>query len=260
MMFSRENGVVTLGPILQKQNVSTQANAQLPYLAFLEITYDLSEIKEAVEWFRNVEIANFANHHTDERIIVLGAETKAKNLFLTMLNNMGISIEDFRVEQDAESARIKDLYVARTVDGKRYELPIGSESDGTRKLFGLIPLIIRVLSMGAVLIVDELDAKLHPMLIRYLIQLFKSPDINPNGAQLLFTSHDLSTMTGELFRRDEIWFACRNNEEASELYSLYEIRDEENHRVRANAAFDKQYLEGRYGADPYLKRMLSWEA
>ena len=259
-MFLRENGVVTPGPILRKQNVSTQVNAQLPYLSFLSITYDFSEIREAVDWFRSVEIANFANPRVDERIMVLGAETEAKSLFLTMLNNMGISIEDYRVEREAESERIKDLYVARSIDGKRYELPIGSESDGTRKLFSLIPLMIRVLSKGAVLIVDELDAKLHPMLIRYLIQLFKSPDINRSGAQLLFTSHDLSTMTGEIFRRDEIWFACRNNEEASELYSLYEIRDEENHRVRANAAFDKRYLEGRYGADPYLKRMLSWEA
>ncbi len=81
------------------------------------------------------------------------------------------------------------------------------------------------LKEGRLVIVDELDAKLHPKLLRYVIRLFTNPEINKNGAQLLFTSHDMSTMKNSIFRRDEIWFA----------------------------------VEGRYGADPYLRNMLSWE-
>ena len=106
-------------------------------------------------------------------------------------------------------------------------------------------------------IIDELDAKLHPKLLRYVISLFKNPKVNENGAQLLFTSHDMSTMKNTVFRRDEIWFAALNEMRSSEIYSLYEIRHEDNERVKSTAAFDKQYLEGRYGADPYLQNMLS---
>ena len=74
---------------------------------------------------------------------------------------------------------------------------------------------------------------------------------------MLFSSHDLTTMKNTVFRRDEIWFAVMNDNHESEIYSLYEFRQEDNTRVKSTAAFDKQYLEGRYGADPYLSNMLT---
>ena len=86
-----------------------------------------------------------------------------------------------------------------------------------------------------------------------------NPEINKNGAQLLFTSHDMSTMKNSIFRRDEIWFAALDEENSSIIYSLSELRKENNDPINNTAAYDKQYLEGRYGADPYLKNMLSWE-
>ena len=104
-----------------------------------------------------------------------------------------------------------------------------------------------------------MDAKLHPKIIGYIIEMFKDKKINKNNAQLLITSHDLTTMNKDIFRRDEILFASKNEEEQSELYSLYEIRDINGEHIRGNAAFNKQYIEGRYGADPYLERMLNWE-
>jgi len=77
----------------------------------------------------------------------------------------------------------------------------------------------------------------------------------------LFTSHDVTTMKNDLFRRDEIWFAAKDENGASEIYSLYEIRNEDGSHIKSTAPFDKQYLDGRYGADPYLSEMLSlkWE-
>lgn len=87
--------------------------------------------------------------------------------------------------------------------------------------------------------------------------MFKNPRINKYGAQLLFTSHDVATMKNTVFRRDEIWFAALDDVHNSVIYSLYEIRRENNERVNSTAAFDKQHLEGRYGADPYLQNMLS---
>ncbi len=89
--------------------------------------------------------------------------------------------------------------------------------------------------------------------------MFTDPSINKHGAQLLFTSHDMSTMKNDGFRRDEIWFAALNKDHSSEIYSLYEIRREDGKHVNADAAYDKQYLEGRYGADPYLRAMMEWE-
>ena len=105
-------------------------------------------------------------------------------------------------------------------------------------------------------IIDELDAKLHPKLLKYVISLFKNKKINKYGAQLLFTSHDMYTLKNTVFRRDEIWFAAENDAHESEIYSLHEIRGEDNDRIKSTAAYDKQYLEGRYGADPYLSNML----
>ena len=109
------------------------------------------------------------------------------------------------------------------------------------------------------MILDELDAKLQPKLLRYVIMMFKNKEINRLNAQLIFTSQDLITMNNQVFRRDEIWFACKNEEKESEVYSLYEIRDENGEHIRANASFSKQYLTGKYGADPYLSKMLDWE-
>ena len=94
-------------------------------------------------------------------------------------------------------------------------------------------------------------------LLRYVISLFKNRNVNKKGAQLLFTSHDMTTMKNTVFRRDEIWFAAENERHESEIYSLYEIRRENNERVNSTAAYDKQYLEGRYGADPYLTHSIS---
>jgi AAA15 family ATPase/GTPase len=171
-----------------------------------------------------------------------------------MMNDMGIGITGYRFDQQSN-----EFYLQRTLQDTLYALPFSSESDGTRKLFAALPVILMALKEGRLVIVDELDAKLHPKLLRYVIRLFTNPEINKNGAQLLFTSHDMSTMKNSIFRRDEIWFAALNSENSSEVYSLSELRKENNDPINNTAAYDKQYLEGRYGADPYLRNMLSWE-
>ena len=91
---------------------------------------------------------------------------------------------------------------------------------------------------------------------RGLLSYLKNKDINRYGAQLLFTSHDMSTMKNTVFRRDEIWFAADNEAHESDVYSLHEMRNEDGSRIKNTATYDKQYLEGRYGADPYLQNML----
>ena len=88
--------------------------------------------------------------------------------------------------------------------------------------------------------------------------LYNNLEINKHGAQLIFTSHDLSTMNSEVFRRDEIWFVAKGNEQNSKLYSLVEFKNPDGSSVRKDAKFDKQYLEGKYGADPSLKAIINW--
>ena len=144
------------------------------------------------------------------------------------------------------------------VEGYEAELNLFDESSGTKKLFGLMPFIADSLLSGATLVIDELDAKIHPVLLRHIIMMFNDMSINKKKAQLIFTSHDLSTMNSEVFRRDEIWFVAKGNAQNSQLYSLVEFKNEKGESVRKDAKFDKQYLEGKYGADPYLRRIIDW--
>ena len=108
------------------------------------------------------------------------------------------------------------------------------------------------------MVIEELDDKIHPVLLRHIIMMFNDMMINQHGAQLIFTSHDLSTMNSEVFRRDEIWFVAKGNHQNSKLYSLVEFKNEKGESVRKDAKFDKQYLEGKYGADPYLRKIIDW--
>lgn len=165
---------------------------------------------------------------------------------------MGIDMTGYRFDEEE-----RQLYTQRTVNGKLYELCFDDESDGTKKLIAALPVILLALQEGRLVIIDELDAKLHPKLLRYIISLFKNKKLNTKGAQLLFTSHDMTTMKNTVFRRDEIWFAASDVNHESEIYSLYEIRREDNKRINNTAVYDKQYLEGRYGADPFLSNMLT---
>ena len=121
-----------------------------------------------------------------------------------------------------------------------------NESHGTRKLIAMAGPLWSILHHGHILFVDELDARLHPLMTRRIIELFHSPLTNPKGAQLIFATHDTNLLDKTLFRRDQIWFAEKDRQGATHLASLAE------YRVRSDAAFEKQYLEGRYGAIPFL--------
>ncbi len=122
----------------------------------------------------------------------------------------------------------------RNLDSTEYELPFSDESDGTRKLIAALPVILLALREGRMVIINELDAKLYPNLLKYVISLFKNREIHKYGAQLLFTSHDMYILKNTVFRRDEIWFAAENDAHESEIYSLHEIRDEDNDRIKTS--------------------------
>lgn len=255
-VFERERAVITLGSSLRKSGINRTVNPKMPYLSFLAINYDIPIITEVQRWFESCVIRSYGNASVEKRIMVY-KDGAVRNTILTALNDVGIDLSGYRFDEMEER-----LYTQRKIGGETYEICFEEESEGTKKLIAALPVILLALQEGRLVVVDELDAKLHPKLLRYVISLFKNKNINQKGAQLLFTSQDMSTLRNTVFRRDEIWFAALNDCHESEIYSLYEIRREDNERVNSTAAFDKQYLEGRYGADPYLSNMLTggdWE-
>ena len=112
--------------------------------------------------------------------------------------------------------------------------------------------IFNTLKEGKVLIVDELDAKLHPLLTRSIVLLFMDPKKNKNGAQLIFATHDTNLLDLKLLRRDQIWFAEKDNIESTDIYSLVEFKDEEGKKVRNDRDIENDYIRGRYGAIPFI--------
>ena len=245
-IFDRDGDEIELGPSV-KENVSRSVNPKMPYLSFLAINHNLPEISDVQIWFESCITLNYSNPSV-ERSYYLFREDKRR--LLSLLNDMDIDISDYRIDEDDH------LFLSRKMDGKSYELPFHCESEGTKKLISVLPMIMFALEEGRLAVIDELDAKLHPKLLQYIVQLFHNPQLNKKGAQLVFTSHDLATMKNTVFRRDEIWFACEDANHISHIYSLYDIRRENNIRVNNTASYDKQYLEGRYGADPYLQNMI----
>ena len=125
------------------------------------------------------------------------------------------------------------------------------ESNGTRNLLFLAGPVLDILKKGQTLVIDELDTSLHTLLVRELVRLFHRPDINAEGAQLLFTTHDTSLLDApDLFRRDQVWFVEKNKDQSSTLVSLHEFSP------RKNEALERGYLMGRYGGIPFLDQDL----
>jgi AAA15 family ATPase/GTPase len=125
------------------------------------------------------------------------------------------------------------------------------ESSGTNKLFNISGPVFDVLNDGGVLVVDELDASLHPILTLSITKLFNSIEINPHNAQLIFATHDTNLLYYGNYRRDQIYFMEKDHLGASEMYSLVEYK-EEGKTIRKDRSFEKDYIEGRYGAIPFI--------
>ncbi|MHC1709779.1 MAG: ATP/GTP-binding protein [Methanomassiliicoccales archaeon] len=132
-------------------------------------------------------------------------------------------------------------------NGQGVRLPLISESEGTKKMLGIIGPWIEALRTGGTLVVDELDTKLHHLIVRYLIGLFHDPEQNRKGAQLIFTTHDVNLLDQDLFRRDQVWLVERDADTGATLASsLAEFR------IRKDLDIEKAYLSGRFGAIPNI--------
>lgn len=202
-----------------------------------------------------------------------------KDEVLNFLRNADLGIEDFKIEELEYNnlpknmpEKLKEVLLSQKDRPKIYNDVITfhnkyddkqnlkglsdlsmkrDESSGTNKYFALAGPIIETLEKGDILIIDELDAKLHPILVQNIVALFNSLDTNPNNAQLIFNTHDTNLLGSDIFRRDQIWFTEKNKYGEAELYSLSDIKKNES-KIRNDEDFEKNYIQGKYGAIPYI--------
>ncbi len=180
-----------------------------------------------------------------------------KESLIKLLNSVDINISNIAEYDD----RPEQFYFVREllVNGTKIkrEIPLREESAGTKKIFYIFLKLINAFANKKIFYCDDMNAFLHPKLYRAIIELFNSE--KNKSCQLIFNSHDITNMTNELFRRDEIWFAYRDESYSTQLIPLSNIVNYKGEQVRKDAKYSKQYLEGKYGADPFIKKGLNWD-
>lgn len=167
-----------------------------------------------------------------------------------LLRVADVGISDFRVQHDDSRARPRVQFLHDVGDVPDAWLPMEEESAGTLSLLRIAGLLFAVLSHGGILVIDELERSLHPLLSLYIIKQFKEPATNPKHAQLIFTTHDTTllgtTLGPPALARDQIWLAEKDRLGASAIYPLTDYKPRKSENV------ERGYLQGRYGAVPFL--------
>jgi len=168
---------------------------------------------------------------------------KFRSRAIELLNAIDPTIKEIKIQHGI-------IWVIRHIKDENETKPVAfvlatQEAEGTKRIFALSPYIFAALEHGYTLIIDEFDAKMHPQLTRKIVELFHSPSTNLNNAQLVFITHDSNLLDPHLLRRDQICFAQKDKNGATELYSLVEFKG-----VRNDASFEKDYLQGKYRAVP----------
>ena len=266
-IFERENNNVSM----KSTKISDLVNIDERTLflnIYSKIDRNNEDFSNVYDWFVNSMYLDLGNPNF-ERFInnrvslkILSDENYKKEL-LKFIKTIDSGIEGIKTTPDSLEAvksnnGIIDIEVLhRGENGELKALPFYLESNGTRKMFHLFDFFMDALKNGMVLFVDELDAKLHPLLTRYIINLFHNSQTNIGNGQLIYSTHDTVNLNKETFRRDEIWFAEKDKDGISEIYALsdYILEDDKNagKKVRNDATYNKDYLTGRYGAIPVLE-------
>ena len=232
--------------------VSLGAKLQVPQLSYIR------------DWFQGCEVADFGR--PVENLLLSGrlpqdfAESKSvQEDVLRYFASFDPSIIDFEVEEveDSKNERSARYHVAslhKAIDSEdEIAFPLEYESAGTLKMLALFPLLKKVFESGGVFLVDELSARLHPLLLRSLLISFLDPAMNPHHAQLIFTSHEPWHMSNQILRRDEVWFVEKGEDGVSSLYSLADFVDEDGVKIRKDENYERNYLLGKYGAIPSMR-------
>lgn len=223
----------------------------------------VDKLKYIRDWFMNNEFANFG--HPIENLFLSNripndffedksVRDKVVKYFASFDPSIvGFDVEVIKSEDDGDEYLKIDAVHKIVGSDDTATLPLQNESSGTLKMFALYPMLQEVLEKGGVFFVDELNARLHPLLVRNFLLTFMNPEINTKHAQLIFTTHDAWQLNGNGLRRDEIWFTEKDHDGVSTLYSLADFVDEDGDKIRKDENFERNYLLGKYGAIPNLK-------
>jgi hypothetical protein len=181
-----------------------------------------------------------------ESELINKGESINDNIKLLVQNLLSGEFEDIKDPNTLELHSMKVITIHKMNDSNNeIELEIHDESAGTKRLFYIAGYLLCVLEYGEVLIIDELDKSLHPVLSKALLKMFNDPEINKNNAQLIFTTHDTTLLDSEIFRPDQVWFT-EKDKSMTKLYPLLDFRP------REDESLQKGYLLGRYGAIPFI--------
>ena len=266
-IFERESNNVSMKPNKISELVNIDERTLFLNI-YSKIDRNNEDFSNVYDWFVNstyLDLGNpnferFINNRVSLKIL---SDVNYKKELLKFIKTFDSGIEGIKTTPDSIEAvksnnGIIDIEVIhKGENGELKALPFYLESNGTRKMFHLFDFFIDALKNGMVLFVDELDAKLHPLLTRYIINLFHNSDTNKGNGQLIYSTHDTVNLNKETFRRDEIWFAEKDKDGISEIYALsdYILEDDKKagKKVRNDATYNKDYLTGRYGAIPVLE-------
>ena len=270
-VFYRSEDTLDLAglPKNSRDNIAVALEKQVLVVS-LGAKLKIAKCKAIRDWFFANEFADFGdvvtNFFLSRRLPKGFVENKTvQKKVIEYFASFDENIKDFRVEKipgegepNGRKASVEEKYrinaLHKKIDSEEMaEIPLGLESAGTLKMFALYPELQEVLEKGSVFFIDELNARLHPLLVRNFLLTFLNPKINVNHAQLIFTTHDTWQLSNQLLRRDEIWFTEKNQQGISILYSLADFVDEDGARIRKDESYEKNYLLGKYGAIPTLK-------
>lgn len=156
------------------------------------------------------------------------------------------------IYEDGKVYALKLVAVHNKIDGSEVEFPLQNESDGTRRLIEYMPLLFDIINTDSVYVVDEIERSLHPIMIKDIIR--KISESQSAKGQLIFTTHESCLLDQNIFRPDEIWFAQKDVEQATQLYPLSDFN------IHKTANIENGYLDGRYGGIPFLSNLkdLHW--
>jgi len=250
-------------PKSTRNNIEVALDKQV-LIVSLGAKLKVDKCKLVRDWFLANEFADFGNAYTNfflSRRLPKGfvedkaIQQKVVQYFSSFDENIkGFNVEEVPTEGDSKEPTYRINSIHKKIDSDEIaEIHLGMESAGTLKMFALYPELQEVLQNGSVYFIDELNARLHPLLVRNFILIFLNPEVNVNHAQLIFTTHDTWQLSNQLLRRDEIWFTEKDTDGVSTLYSLADFINEDGTKIRKDESYEKNYLLGKYGAIPTLK-------
>lgn len=254
-----------------KGEKSTLISITTPTTLFLSTAGSLQQesAKFIYSWFEKLAVIGVEGVPDFHTINAIERNAVKKEEVVNFLLNADFNISDFTInktefqsnqlpenipdplkkliEDNSKNHYHYDINSDHVINNIKYSLSYNDESSGTRRMFSYAGVLLQALKEGGVVIVDELNNFLHPLLVRYIINLFGNEETNPHKAQLIFTTHETSILTTDFIRRDQVWFCDKNQQSETMLYSLQEFS------MRKTDNIERSYLAGRFDAIPLVK-------